>query len=401
MRALRGRLGWLLALGALLAPGLAYGQGQDNFFPAGMPDPNLPIPLNPHLELGGIYGAGQFLYMTRNIPLGSQTVAIRGFVDADGSITGGTPGTFVGSKTEALNVNQVGGRSTYEPGYGLTLGWKFQDGIAVEVNWWHLLETQLAAQASLIPKNFAVGADTSDSFLFSPVFNFPVDYAGPPLKIPTGNNQAMFGIWNGATNEQIRFIQRLEKVDITGRIPLEETDTWRTYALFGGRAIVMWEQFKWRTVDVSKDGITEPEWTADYFNLISQRMYGPHCGCGNEWWLGGTPLGGLSVLLNLDGALLMDFVKERVEYRLESLTTAARRAHNTYTIAPEAEGELGFMWYPTQAIQVKFSWQAMAIFNTIASPEPIDFNFGSIDPAFKNGFTRLFHGFFFGVSFAF
>ena len=61
---------------------------------------------HPRYERGGIFGGIQGLYWREGRPLASQTVAFRGFVDVDGSVTG-TPGTFVGSHSDALNVNQL------------------------------------------------------------------------------------------------------------------------------------------------------------------------------------------------------------------------------------------------------------------------------------------------------
>jgi hypothetical protein len=406
MRVRTGRLVGLLALGLLLAPAAALGQEQqNNGYEVPPPDPNLPIPLGmPRYEDGGLFFAGQFLYYWQTNPLGSQPVAIRGFRDTDGRITG-FPGTFVGTGTEALNVNDLGGPTSYEPGFSAIFGWRFHDGQVFEVDWWHLANTKYSATASLIPRNFAVGPQTADSFLFSPVYNFPIQYGGPDvrLKDQNGNNAfgTTFGIWNGASLETIWFIQRFDKVDFTARIPVYETDCWRTYALFGARAVIMWERFWWRTVAADINGVSTNIDVADYMNIVSNRMYGLHCGCGNEWWLGANHFGGLSVILDLDASPLLDIVKERARYELGDKSTAATRARNEYTLVPEVQANLGFMWYPTQAIQVKLSWDFMAFFNTVASPDPIDFNFGSIDPTWTKGITRIIHGFNFGVSFVF
>jgi hypothetical protein len=408
-------MGWLLALGLLVLPTAAYGQqmveiGQTNQnYEVPPPDPLVPLPLGmPRYEEGGAYFAGEFLFLHQTNTLGSQPVAIRGFVDTAGAIA--KPGTFIGSGTEALNVNDLGGPTTYEPGFTFNLGWRFKDGSTIGLSWWHIASAKYSATASLIPRNFVLGPTNADSFLFSPVFNFPIQYGGPDVDVfaqapgratGTPTSGITFGIWNAASLETIDFTQRFDQVDLGGRIPVYDTECWRTYALLGFRAAILWERFNWRTVDADNNGIATNTDVATYYNVVSNRLYGLHCGCGNEWWLGNTPLGGLSVILDVDGALLVDIIKERAGYELGDKSTTARRSRNEYSFAPEVDATLGFMWYPTQAVQVRVGYDVMAFFNTAASPEPIDFNFGAIDPTWTRGVTRFFDGFRAGIEIVF
>src|SRR5205085_6193699 len=115
--------------------------------------------------------------------------------------------------------------------------------------------------------------------------------------------------------------------------------------LFGGRAVVMWERFKWRTVDYPVNQIPIPLDVANYTNIVSQRMYGLHVGCGNEWYLGSNRLGALSVIVEGDASLLLDFIKLRARYELGDESMAATHNRNKYNFVPEVEGNLGFMWY--------------------------------------------------------
>ena len=80
-----------------------------------------------------------------------------------------------------------------------------------------------------------MGSRLEDTFLFSPVFNYPTTYAGPAFKITNGNPFAMYGIWNGATEMQISFTQQNTQIDMTYRIPVYENECWRTYGLAGPR----------------------------------------------------------------------------------------------------------------------------------------------------------------------
>src|SRR5205085_5356963 len=110
-----------------------------------------------------------FLFYRQTNPIAHQVVAVRGLVDTDGSLqfarnvlnpnvidpaTGQTiltvvpnpnfnitgapatfvvplapptpvPGAFLGTGTPALDTEQVKGPNSYQPGFGLTLGWRF------------------------------------------------------------------------------------------------------------------------------------------------------------------------------------------------------------------------------------------------------------------------------------
>jgi len=404
---MRTRIGWL---GCLLAAALgtsatAYAQGPvENYEVAST---LLPYPLgHPHYETGGFFFTAEFTMYRQDNPLREQVVATRGFVDTIGAITG-IPGTFVGSGAVALDVNQVSGPLTYQPGITLGAGWRFENGVTVEVNWLHIADAKYSAAASLIPPNNNVGTLLQNTFLTSPVFTYPPEVIGPAVKLATPTNPPTLvpgstpGIWNGSAVQQLNFIQRFDQGEVTARIPTYESDCWRSYGLVGARAVIMWERFKWRTVDYDITGLSFQGYNADYTNITSNRLYGPHAGWGNELYLGSTPFGAFSVSLDLDAALLMDIVKERAKYELEDRSISAQRAIRAYTIAPELSGQLGFWWYPIEAIQVHVGFDMMCFFNTIGSRQPIDFNYGSLSPEWNHIPTRFFDGFRAGIGFVF
>jgi hypothetical protein len=397
MRDRFGLLPWLLALVFLAAPAVSHAQNWGYEVPP--PDPLYPIPLGgPRYEDGGIWlNIGTLLYRQTN-PLKGQVVARRGFLQTAEDFG------FRGSLAVALDVNQISGPVPYQPGWTIGLGWRFQDGATIAVNWKHLTDVRYSATASILPPNFNIGVDGEDTFISSPVFNFPPDYAGPSGDrqdiggLPPG---AAFGIWNGADIMTIDFIQRYDEVTIGGRIPMEMTECWRMYGLLGVKAVVMFERFKWRTIDQDIEGLAGPADFANYINVTSQRMYGFNFGIGNDWLLADTPIGAFSMTLDLQAALLLNLVKQRAKYELGTLSTAGSRARNTYTFVPEVEANLAFMWYPTQGISIRAGWDVTAFFNTVASPRPIDFNYGAIDPTWEQWVTRTFNGLHIGVSFVF
>jgi hypothetical protein len=397
---MRKRIGWLFLAGALLgAPAAVQAQTQ---FGGEVPPVHFTGPLShPRFEDGGLYCFLQGLYWRETRPLRNQLIAVRGFFDVDGSVTGGDPGNFIGSGRPALSTNELRGPGSYQPGFNLGLGWRFESGVVLQLNWYHLVDAHYAATAGLLPANFHTGANLADSFLSSPVFNFPADYAGNDQNLTSGNSGGTFGIWNAASNMSIEFIQRFDMFDITGRFPIWQTDCYRSYGLLGPRIVVMWERFKWRTVDLDLNGQATADTSAIYSNVTSNRLYGVHIGCGNEWWLGDTPIGGFSCTLDLEASIYGDFVKGRARYELGDFSTAATRARNMASIVPGVEGRFSFWWYPWEAIQVQVGYNAMMFFNTVASPRPVDFDFGSLDPRWEHGVFRFFHGFTFGAGVVF
>jgi hypothetical protein len=71
-----------------------------------------------------------------------------------------------------------------------------------------------------------------------------------------------------------------------------------------------------------------------------------------------------------------------------------------YTLAPELSGTFGISWYPVEGIEFKLGYDVMAFFNTISSRHPVDFNFGTVDPAYESQF-RIFDGFTAGLALVF
>jgi len=394
------RIGWSgIALLVLLAWTSTL-RAQPNNYEVPFTPGYIPGPLgHPRYELGGFWMSVTGIIMQQTNPMGDQVVATRGFVDFDGSITG-TPGRFVGSGVEALNTNQLTGPNTFTPGFELSGGWRFENGFVLSANWLHLAETRYSATATLVPPNFAVGGNLADTFLFSPVYNFGVEYAGQPNNVGVGNLGATFGIWNASSHQTIDFIQRFDQFDLTGRVPIWETDCYRNYALFGPRIIWMFERFKWRTVSQDVTGAADPDDVANYTNTVSQRLYGMHFGGGHDWFLGSTILGALSISVDGEVSLYGDFAKLRPQYELGDESTAASHPRNKFTLVPELEGSVNMWWYPTEAIQVRMGLEGMVFFNTVSSREPIDFNFGSITPPYSSQ-IRFYYGWSFGVGFVF
>src|SRR5437763_11833547 len=111
-------------------------------------------------------------------PLKHQPIAVQGFWDYDGSITG-HPGGFAGNGKPVLFADDAAGPDTYQPGTKMSIGWRFGDGTTVDISWMHLFKAEYSAGVSLARPFAREGPQLVNSFISSPVFNFPTDYAGP------------------------------------------------------------------------------------------------------------------------------------------------------------------------------------------------------------------------------
>jgi hypothetical protein len=412
----------LTALAALmtLAPGRACAQP-----PAGLaggyspPDMQVPLPLYSNRpEAGGLFLAGSYVMYQQTNPLKSQPVAYRGFIvsqptvpssDGTNTLLGVTDplsgnlafqGQFIGSRALALDVNQVTGPSSWQPGFQVEAGWKFGDGSALTVGFLWFSEAQYRAAATLVNTPIqSFGSQQQDTFLTSFVYNFPSDFAGPQNKIQVPNPNAppvftpapgaVFGIWNGASVMTLLFLQRFEQIQATYRKPFYETECYRSSAIVGPRFAWIEEKFRWTTTDLDAFGQSSPIYVGTYNNQVDNRMYGGHLGLQQEWYIGR----GFAAMLTTEAALFADIVREKVDYeRGDRGGPENKRSRTQYRIVPEVQVTPSVMWYPLEGIQLQVGYDFFAFFNTVASPQPIDFNYSALVPQYQDVF-RYFQGF--------
>jgi hypothetical protein len=415
---MRAKAMWGAALVACLAlaPGVAWAQNpvpyaQDMFTSsysapssfqgaAGYAPPEVPLPLplgSTSNDQSGLFFGGNYIMWRQTNPLKGQPIGFRGFLVVDDS-TGLPPHTFVGSGARAVDVNQVSGPNLYEPGWELDLGYRFGDGSAISLRWIYLAEHHTQSVVTEAPQSLFLGSSFENTFLFSPVFNFPREYAGPDFKIGTGNPQALYGIWNGASVMSLQFTQRFQQWDVPYRFPVYETECYRFSGLVGPRFTWLWERFLWRTQDFDVAGNGGAVDAAIYTNITSNRMYGIFCGTQHEYYWGY----GFAGMCSLECALFLDSVKERAQYEKATKFEGpiSKRARHEFTIVPEAAANVGIMWYPTEFIQLQISYDLMAFFNTMASPQPVDFDYSAVNPKWHSQ-ARYFDGWRAGICFRF
>jgi hypothetical protein len=416
-----GRAWALAALAAVAAwaPGGAFAQSGDYAPPSGgnfafFGNANLPVPLwSTQPAFGGLFFNAGFAFYHQTNPLVSQPVGYSGFIvsdplvsDPSGTATiglGVPSGTFLGNRSVVLDVNQVTGPATYQPGFVIDGGWRFGDGSALTVSWLFLTDARYNAAASLLHDPLQrLGGNLENSFITAFVFNFPNEYAGPfnkvtqpnplsppnPPFVPAGG--AVYGIWNGASVMTEAFVQRSQQLEATYRVPIYETECYRLSGLVGPRFFWIYENFRWTTQDFDFLGNQSPIWMAIYNNIVSNRMYGAHVGLQQEYYVGH----GWAFMLTGQVAGFADVVKEEAKYGLGPRGTdgpGIKRAIRTYTFVPEVQGTCSVMWYPWEGVQMSVGYDVFAFFNTVSSPRPIDFNFGAVDPNYERTF-RWFNG---------
>lgn len=192
-----GRAGLLAAVFALAPswaaaqPGGPVGFPSSGGGPTGYPgyaphdESQLVTPLgSTRPEEGGFFIAGTYVMYRQTNPLKDQLIAVRGFVATDSSVLGipGSQGTFIGSRTEALDTHQVSGPTSWEPGFRIEAGYKFVDGSTITLGALWLNQVKNTAVATLVPSGLNVGPNFAESFLTAYVYNFPPSSPGRPTR---------------------------------------------------------------------------------------------------------------------------------------------------------------------------------------------------------------------------
>ena len=400
-----GRIG-LLAFILALATAVAHAQQPDGYLGYAPPDQVLPLPLGSnHPEDGGFYTGMEFLFFRQTVPIKDQVVATRGFYNINSQ--NGTSADFVGSGTVALNTEQVRGPGTYDPGFKLYAGWKFDDGSVLTFSWLYLFQNRFQAVATAAPPNLNVRQDFADSFITAPVFNFPSEFAGLPQQatgpISSFNNlpTATYGVWDGASQMTESFIQRTSAFDLIWRQSIWECENYRLSSLLGPKLFWIWETYNWRTTNFAFGNAPAGESSsATYSNDISNRLYGFNIGCSQEWYIGH----GLACQLDTSVTPDIDFVREKVMYRNGGIDIGAaenKRSKRDYTPSVELEAKFSVSYYPWEFVQLNFGYNIMTFFNTITSELPIDFNYSSLTPAYNHDYLRVMDGLSASVIFVF
>ncbi len=344
----------------------------------------------------------EYVMFAQTRAIGNQTIARYGFYDLIG-LTSGKPGAIVGSGREAINPNMFRGQPTFSPGFSVEIGYRFDDGTKIFANYTQLYDAHYSIGASTVPPHYAVPfgpgnqITLADSFVSSPVYSFNSFFAGPAGKVTGASDNSVYGIWNAASQMDVKFTQRYQGAQIGTRVPALMTDYSRVYGIGGAQFSWFFERFQWRTVASPQDGNVTPQDAANYTNTLSQRMYGPFVGCGHEIFVANQ----FSLSCDLTGALLLNVDKERAKYKLGDDTVASKWGDQNFRLTPNANIAVNAWWYPIEGVQMRIGYQAMTFYNTLYMINPVGFNFGNIAPQYEFKAFRLVHGFNLGIGFFF
>lgn len=368
---MRTRTGWLAVL--LVAGMASIGRAQPLDYDVPRDPHPFPLPLyHDRPETGGLFVAGEFLYWRQDNTLGHQVIAEY---------------AAVGSGQTAISADFLD-KETYVPGWHLAIGYRLRNGIVAQVDWYHLHDANVTSGATLVQ---AGTTPLVVNFLFSPVYNWPVDFIGEEAD----------GIWQQADDMTVKYTQRFDRWDLAFRVPICESECSRTYGLTGFTHIWLWERFKWRTVDrIALTGLAVEQDVAEYSNILSQPMYGLYCGCGQECFFG-QDCKSFGFTCDLRGAMYVDFARNLVTYERADRAIGSKRNRREYQTVGSAEAQLNLWWYPIEGVVMRVGWDAMVLFNTVYIPNPVDFNFLGLSPDWQHRSYRLIDGLNLGVGFIF
>ena len=139
--------GLMVAAGLFFCPGNERAHAQPTAWDtSGNAHPSGWSPLGTYQHDGsGFFMGIEFILFNQPRTVGKQQVAVRGFVDSAGFLSG-TPGTFFGTREEALNTGDFG-RTGWSPGQRISVGYRMENGWNFSLSWLHLFDTKYSGGA--------------------------------------------------------------------------------------------------------------------------------------------------------------------------------------------------------------------------------------------------------------
>lgn len=452
------RTRWLLTLSVALLATPAWAQPQNGTTNLGSPVTEWPIPLMWGDRDEGFYFGAEAGMWRLNNPLRNQTVARRGFRDLDGSLRGnpaggvinifdtatppnyfttlfierGPAGGVYGSGDVAMSTRDVD-RDLFQPGARLTLGYRFRNGVALEVSYLGVTKARNNATTGIVPRGF--NGDPDNTFLFSDVYNFSPYFAGPlrdvisdvytppiPPGIGDGGNLGLgavpadlqtfggfvlpaYGITNGAEYYAESFVMGFHTAELNLRVPVLQVEGTRTYWTGGFRYISHLEKFRLQVEDLGFDNaggtdanVSQPDWALRYTVKQKNMYYGLQTGVGGEAYL----FNGFAVSLDAKVGVLAEpsrttTVLQRLD--LES-GIGVKRTNNQVNMAAMFEGGAYLWWYAHEGITFRVGYEYLGILGARRLTEPMTYDWGALNVRARNTFLSL-DGITAGVSFVF
>jgi hypothetical protein len=436
------RTKWIAALGLSFLATPAWAQpnpGTTNF---GSPQYETPFPFMWGQHDEGFYFATEAVAMRINSALRTQIVARRGLRDYDGSIHGqgpldnwvtpagtyittlfedrGTPGQILGSGDTALTTTDAK-RDQFTPGERFSFGYRFRNGMSVELSVMGFAKSRATAFAGVIPQNRAIGNNGADGYLFGDYFNFSPYFAGPTRDVisdvalqgtppgagntvviaPTPTDWQSFGGWAvaayGITNGA-EFVSESEDMgfhtgELNLRVPVSQFEGTRTYWTGGFRYAALLEKFRMRWEDngipATSGGFgnvngpfvgleSKPEWSLRYTVKNKDQFYGLQTGVGGEAYL----FNGFAVSVDTKVGILAETTGTSTVLQRLDLIDGIGIKHTTKQVdlAGMFEGGMYLWWYPCEGVAFRVGYEYLGIVGAKRMAEPIDYDWGRLNP---------------------
>ena len=206
----------------------------------------------------GFSGVGGTVFAGYNLPIGEKAFA----------------GIEANFDLASADVENAGGSIDARNSFGASarLGYRLSDSTRIFLSYMQLYDAHYSLGASTIPPFFDTGVNLENTFLSSPVYNFNSQFSGPTNKVfgePSLDNS---GIWNAASQMDVKFTQRFQQLQAGLRVPVLQSEYSRVYGTGGFQFSWFFERFFWRTVAQDIDGNARPQDAARYTNTLSQRI---------------------------------------------------------------------------------------------------------------------------------
>lgn len=423
----------------------------------------VPIPLMWGEKDEGFYFSAEAAVMRINNALQSQVVARRGYRDLNGYINGnpeggtvdifdnngayvttlfrelGPAGAVYGSQEVGLSTDQVG-NDVFQPGSRITLGYRMRNGMTIEGSYMGITKSRVGATVSITPPDLNTGNNNVNSYLYGDYYNFNPYFSGPQREIisnvflPTlppgtttlvmtpvpldlqnlgGYAVSAYGITNGAEIFRIAQTMGIHTSELNLKIPVAQFEGTRTYWTGGFRYISFTEQFRMIVQDFGfPDGLNagdpfnsgiqdtedRPQWSLRYTTKQKDIFYGLQTGVGGEAYL----FNGLAFSIDAKVGILAERSKSSVVLQRMDLENniGMQRTNNLFTVAGLFQGGAYLWWYAHEGITFRLGYEYLGILNARRMVNPIDYNFGQLNPDAHNSYLSL-DGFVMGVSFVF
>ena len=321
------------------------------------------------------------------------------------------PGNFLGTGTPALFTDDLRGQESFEPGYRITLGYRFDNGTAIETSYMALQKVTYSANASLIPHELCQPGGRAVPGRFVHLGTVLQSAAGIRRGQPEdGARQPRLGL---------RHLQRRQQhVD---ELPASSSRT-GTFAA-GCRGTRTTAPASTVTLAAGSPGSGSSSGCGPFpptssatarrtdVGVYRKRRFQPHVRPVRRHRVRTVSSATASAsALETEAAFLLDIVKERANVQNGDRNDAppgtpfvsVKKAATNFQPGRRIRRPTPrCTWYPIEGIQLRAGYNFMTFLNTVDMQDPIAFDARNFDPNWQNRAIRFMDGFNAGIGFIF